>query len=168
MGRPYLSSVVSPPCLRPSWHAGEGVRGGSLDSSRQQKRGQAPAPASRNDWSPYPGGERGEGPPAALACAQPASPTKNRGGDRPLPRPTSRWTSRSCQPTSHETPGAIRPLGPGSARVYRPAAIFKATRYGTGSLPRALSTVPPAVKLWVTQSGCPYFSKAVPPSPPPT
>ena len=29
---------------------------------------------------------------------------------------------------------------------YLPAAIFRATKYGTGSLPRALSTVPPAVK----------------------
>ncbi len=33
------------------------------------------------------------------------------------------------------------------------AAILSATRYGTGSLPSALSTVPPAVKQYVTQSG---------------
>ena len=36
-------------------------------------------------------------------------------------------------------------------RSVRPAR--NATRYGTGSLPSALSTVPPAVKTCVTQSG---------------
>ena len=47
------------------------------------------------------------------------------------------------------------------------AARHSATRYGTGSLPSALSTVPPAVNVCVTSSGWPYFSCAVPPSPPP-
>ena len=60
------------------------------------------------------------------------------------------------------TPG--HPAG----RGHLEAAISSATRNGTGSLPKALRTVPPAVKLWVTQSGWPYFSRAVPPSPPPT
>ena len=40
------------------------------------------------------------------------------------------------------------------------AAMQRATRYGTGSLPRAFSTVPPAVKLCVTQLSSPYFSNA--------
>ena len=35
---------------------------------------------------------------------------------------------------------------PAETPSYFPAAIFRATKYGTGSLPRALSTVPPAVK----------------------
>ena len=51
---------------------------------------------------------------------------------------------------------------------YFPAAARRATRYGTGSLPSAFSTVPPAVKQCRTQSGLPYMSNAVPPSPPPT
>lgn len=34
-------------------------------------------------------------------------------------------------------------------------AILSACKYGTGLLPRALSTVPPAVKQWVIQSGWP-------------
>jgi len=48
------------------------------------------------------------------------------------------------------------------------AAAFSATRYGTGWVPSALSTVPPAVKMWVAQLSSPYFSIAAPPSPPPT
>jgi hypothetical protein len=46
-------------------------------------------------------------------------------------------------------------------------AMYSACRYGTGALPNALSTVPPAVKQCVIHSGAPYFSIAAPPSPPP-
>lgn len=44
---------------------------------------------------------------------------------------------------------------PGPDHPPRWAALRSATRYGTGSLPKALSTVPPAVNVWVTQSAWP-------------
>ncbi len=53
---------------------------------------------------------------------------------------------------------AYRPLA-GSRSLDLPihfrAAKYSACKNGTGLAPRALSTVPPAVKQCVTQSGCP-------------
>ncbi len=56
-------------------------------------------------------------------------------------------TSRLLHGTiSREKPHVVKHLYLCGDDLIYLAAIFNATRYGTGSLPRALSTVPPAVK----------------------